>query len=309
MSIGLFASLDLKHLRSTTMKKLQGYLWGITSSTTFGLIPLFSLPLIMIGMSTATILMYRFACASLLVGIFMAIKRISFSISTREIFAVSLLAFLYFLSAFLLFYAYRLMPSGIATVAHFTYPIFVSLIMFLFFGQKLNKTTLVAIGIALLGVGFLSGASLRGNVSWWSFVIVILSGLAYALYIVGVQRSKLARLHYFTLTFYVMLFASFCFALLALFNLAPNEIGLITKGWGYVVLLAFVPTLMSNIALIQSIKHLGSVHTAILGAMEPLTAVLIGCWVFHENLTIGQALGIGLVLIAVWLTIKGQKRG
>ncbi|HJD19861.1 MAG TPA: DMT family transporter, partial [Candidatus Avelusimicrobium excrementipullorum] len=74
-------------------------------------------------------------------------------------------------------------------------------------------------------------------------------------------------------------------------------------------LLALVCTVASNMTLVYAIKHLGSTRTSVLGAMESLTAVGVGVWVFGEPFTRTVALGIGLIILAVltvvlspWLT-------
>ena len=56
-----------------------------------------------------------------------------------------------------------------------------------------------------------------------------------------------------------------------------------------------------------SIHYIGSTYAAILGALEPITALLVGTLVFGEKLTPRICLGIFLVLLAVTLLIAGKK--
>ena len=67
--------------------------------------------------------------------------------------------------------------------------------------------------------------------------------------------------------------------------------------------MALLPTLVSNLALVRAIKSIGSTLTSVLGAMEPLTAIIIGILVFDETVTGVMALGTLLILAAVTLIV------
>ncbi|MGL4491600.1 MAG: EamA family transporter, partial [Tannerellaceae bacterium] len=71
--------------------------------------------------------------------------------------------------------------------------------------------------------------------------------------------------------------------------------------------LALVPTLISNLALIEAIKRVGSTTTAILGSMEPVTAVTVGIFVFAEPFSVSQFMGIVLIIAAVTLVILSKQ--
>ena len=72
---------------------------------------------------------------------------------------------------------------------------------------------------------------------------------------------------------------------------------------GNLVMLALVPTVISNLALVRAIKNIGSTLTSVLGAMEPVTAVCVGILIFGEPFTQSIALGIGLIISAVTVII------
>lgn len=63
--------------------------------------------------------------------------------------------------------------------------------------------------------------------------------------------------------------------------------------------LALFPTLLSLVAITKSIHHIGATVAAILGALEPVTALFVGILVFGERLTGGNVVGILLILTAV----------
>lgn len=292
------------------MSKFRGYALGVAASASFGLIPLFSLPLIGSGLNTPSILTFRFGLAAVAVALLMSIRKIPFKLSRQQTIVLVTLGVCNFFSALLLFYGYSIMPSGAATVTHFVYPVFVALIMFFFFRQKLPFTTMAAIFMAIVGVALLAGlaegSSTTEGPSLLGITIVALSGLAYALYIVVVNKCRMGAIHFLTITFYVTLIDGLLFGIYALCMgdiTPPVEF----KQWGLIFLLALIPTVISNITLVLAIDMLGSTPTAILGAMEPLTAVIVGMLVFGESLTSSQAIGVGLVIIAVLLIVQGGR--
>ena len=286
------------------MNRFQGFFFGMLASSTFGLLPLFTLPIMAGGMTTDSILTYRMFFASMLVALLMKLRRISFQITLKELGWFAFLGFFYYGSAALLFQAYGGMSSGMATTLHFLYPVGVTLIMALVFKQKPSPFTLVAIVLALSGVALLS---LRGgateSTSLVSILLVLLSGLCYAIYLVTVNNVPLLRAQdNQKLTLYVLLSAGVFFFVNASLGQGLQPIGDVKSG-GLLLLMALLPTLVSNLALVRAIKSIGSTLTSVLGAMEPLTAIIIGILVFDEKVTGVMALGTLLILAAVTLIV------
>lgn len=287
------------------MSNLKGFAYGIATSATFGLIPLFTLPLMAKGMQFDSILFYRFLIAALALTGIMAVRKESFRIERREIPILILLGSFYTISAMFLFWGYSFMSAGIATTLHFTYPIFVTLIMLLFFREKTSWVTLTAIGLAICGVARLSINEGEIQLKAIGVLIVLLSAVGYALYIITVNKSRVRMMSGRKLTFYVFVVSTLLFALKATTNQGiqpiPDTMSLVN-----LILLAIVPTVISNITLIQAVHSIGGTLTAVLGAMEPVTAVGVGVLVFGEPFTANLALGIGLIILAVTIIILSK---
>lgn len=290
------------------MNKFNGILWGMLSGASFGLIPLFTIPLMSVGLTTDSILFYRFATSALILGILLLVQGESFKITFRQASRLFILGILYMASAFFLLWGYEFMPAGIATTIHFLYPVCVLLLMVLFYGERISLSNIGAVILAVLGVVMLSASeSASDAIPTKGMVIVVTSALTYALYIIGVKKMGLANMGGFKLSFYVLLFTALLF-------------GVKTIGFGdgvmplhgiesvvNVLLLALVPTVVSNFALIRSIKTVGSTTTSILGALEPMTAVAVGVLVFSEPLNVNHVAGISLIIVAV-IVIVLRKR-
>lgn len=277
---------------------MKGFLYGIASSATFGLIPLFTLPLMAAGMVYDSILFYRFLIAAAAIGIILLLRKETFSITRKELPVLLLLGFLYAGSALFLFWGYTYLSSGIATTIHFLYPVFVTLMMVGVFHEKKSFCTFLAVALAVTGVALLSAGDGETRLNGTGIFIVILSAVSYALYITGVNKSGVHTMKGLKLTFYVLLSGSvifFCMAQIKdTFQAVPDAASYLN-----IVLLAVVPTVISNLTLVKAVGYIGSTLTAVLGAMEPLTAVCVGIIVFHEPFTANLAAGILCIVTAV----------
>ena len=284
------------------MNKLNGFLYGILSSASFGLIPLFAIPAMQHGMNFMPILLYRFTFATLALAIVLTVRGVSFKLTKKDFPPLILLAILYLISSVFLLWGYKFMPSGVATTIHFMYPVITTVIMMVFFREKKSLWRMVAIALAVCGVYFLSKPDGDFSFSLTGIIIVLISAVGYALYLVTVGQVKNDNLRGLRLTFYVFLFGT-----LMLFTGmgATGNIEAIPD-WttaGNLVLLAIIPTIVSNLALIEAIKNIGSTLTSVLGAMEPVTAVIVGIAVFGEMFTFSIGLGICLIITAVTMII------
>lgn len=286
------------------MNKFKGFLYGIMASSTFGLLPLFTLPVMGEGLTTFSILSYRMLFASILVAVLMLIGRVSFATNLKELRWFAVLGFLYYGSAALLFQAYGGMASGLATTLHFMYPVSVTIIMALVYKQRPSVVTICAIILSLVGVALLClRESSTGVSSLLSVFLVLLSGVCYAVYLVLVSTvRRINQQNSQKLTFYVLMFSGAFFMLSTLQGGGLQIIPSASAGIN-LLLMATLPTLLSNLALVRSVKNIGSTLTSVLGAMEPLTAIIVGILVFDESLRGLMIVGIILILVSVSLIV------
>lgn len=287
------------------MNSIKGLIYGIVTSVTFGLIPLFTLPLMKEGMSLDSILFYRFLFATIALGIMMKIHKEPFAIKMNDLPLLVLLSTYYMVSAQFLFWGYDYMGAGVATTLHFTYPVFVTLLMLILFREKASWVTWLAIILAVYGVARLSIGGEDHKFSFFGVGIVLLSALGYAAYITTVNKSHLRTMPNRKLAFYVFVFTTLLFAGKVSVTQTLQPIPDVMSGVN-LVLLAVLPTVISNITLLLAVHHIGGTMTSVLGALEPVTAVCIGAFVFGEAFTWQQGLGIAMILVAVTLIILGK---
>lgn len=279
----------------------KGVILAIISAICYGMNPLGALFLYEEGLNVNSVIFYRFIFASILLAIFMIIKKDSFYLKFKEIILLALLGLLFGISAISLFNSFLYMDAGLASTVLFIYPIFVAIIMALFFKEKNSIITILSIVFAFIGVVLLYESD-GANVSNFGIFLVIVSSLCYAIYIVIInQYLKMSALK---VTFYSMLFCTITILIHSFFDSSLNIMPLVNFNmWFYTIFLALVPTIISLLFLIKAIQLIGSTSASILGALEPLTAVLIGVYVFNEKITFWLVIGIVFILFGVILIV------
>lgn len=284
--------------------KVKGYLLGALAAASYGMNPLFALPLYSDGMDPYSVLFFRYLFAIPILGIMLKARGRTFAVSRHDILPLVVMGLLLAMSSLSLFLSYNYMEAGIASTMLFVYPIMVAVIMAIFFRERITAQTASCILVALVGIALLykgsDGATLDATGVMW----VMVSALSYALYIVGVNRPRLKGIATLKLTFYALVFGFSIFIVCTDFGRALTFPSAWYK-WGNLVALALFPTAISFLCTTQAIQYIGSTPTAILGALEPLTAVFFGVTVFGEALTPRLMFGIVMIIAAVSALVAG----
>ena len=280
----------------------KGYLLGIIGSACYGLNPLFALPLYQKGLTPDSVLFYRYFFAIILLALLMRYHSQSFALKRNEILPLAIMGILFSLSSLTLFMSYNHMDVGIASTILFLYPIMVAVISAVVFHEKLSVMTIIAIVLAFLGISMLNENGSGKPLSMIGLLLVALSALSYAIYLIGVNRSVLKTLPTEKLTFFSIMFgiSIYVVRLGFLADLQPLTTPFM---WMNAFGLALLPTVISLITITASIHLIGSTPTSILGALEPVTALVCGVLVFDEVLTFKNVIGILMVLSAVTVIV------
>lgn len=289
-------------------RKTEGIIYALVSSSTFGLIPLFAVPILMMGtLSGPSILFYRFGLAALFIGLIGLVQRKKFRINFKQGTKLTVLGWFYAGTAMWLLESYSMIPSGIATTIHFLYPVLVTLIMVTFFKEPKSVWIFGAAAVSIAGVALLNWTG--GKVNYEGIATVLITVVTYAIYIVGINKSGVDKMDPIPLTFYVLLSGALMFAAYAEMTTGIEPIGDWKTGLN-LALLAFVPTVLSDLTLVMAVRRVGSTVTSVLGSMEPLVAVVVGIVCFAEPFGLKSALGLVLIIGAVIVVIlkSGNKK-
>lgn len=199
--------------------------------------------------------------------------------------------------------AFAYVDVGIVTPIHFTYPIFVTLGCVIFFHEKLSKQKVLALIIAMSGIGCffitaLTSASL-GASTLIGLILAVASGMFYAFYIIFMDKSGLKSEPPFKITFYVAISSSIG---MFIYGTITNELVFSTltpKAWGLSAIFAFLCTVVALSLLQVGIKHIGASEAAVISTFEPITSVIFGAILLGEKITLMKIIACTLIFAGV----------
>ncbi len=291
---------------------LNGIFYAAISSASFGFSPLFSLALIAAGLTSFDVLSYRWGIAALVLMIYAFCKRKSLRLSSfDEVWKVILLSFLRALTSITLLIGYANISSGIASTINFMYPVIVTLCMMIFFGEKRSTTDIVSIFIAIFGVYLLaSGDSIvvEGGDTTLGLVCSIVSAFSFAAYYIVMKQAKADKIEVVKFTTWIMMLSALYFMICAM--VFEGGLTFVTGFgiWMNILGLGLWATMVSNITGVKAIRRIGPTQTSVLGALQPVTAVVLGVMFLGEHLYIQSIIGIILILISVSVVVMHQKK-
>ncbi len=289
-----------KHAYSVGDRRVIGLVCGVVAGISYGTNPLFAKPLLLSGVPVLVMLLFRYGISAALLGLWMALSKEKFSVRKREIGLLMLLGVLFGGSSLFLFASYAFIPSGLATTLVYLYPVFVALIMVLlrFYPSWQTWLSIVA---TFGGIILLSSPSQGAEIRPAGIILAVMSALSYAFYLVIVNRSKrIKHVSEHTLTLYALVTGAILFAVIRCFQGGSLTEGIDSAAdWGNLLGLAVVPTMISMLTLAVSSRFIGPTKTSVLGVFEPLTAILIGTFMFGEPMTWKMGVGIAVCVGAV----------
>lgn len=296
-------------MKTLSRNALIGYPAGIITGITYGLNPLFAMPLMNKGVATGSILFFRYFFAVLILGGFLLLRKQSFKVSFKQAGILLVLGLLYTSSSLFLFEAYKYIASGLATTLIFLYPVLVAIIM-VFLKTVPSWPVWLAIAATFGGVILMTQGEAGESLNPTGIFLSLGSALVYAFFIVIINRSKsIASIPNTLLTFYALSTGVFVFLIKVILSGTPILSGIsATSDWLNLIGLAILPTIISTATLAVATRNIGATKASVLGVFEPITAILVGTLMFGEPLTFNIILGISIAIISVTFMIAVTKR-
>ncbi len=285
------------------LDKVKGYGLAALAAAAYGTNPAFAVPLYGDGMNPVSVLLFRYLMGLPVLAIIMAIRKRSFSLKKEEIVPTMILGVLMALSSLALFESYNYMNSGVASTLLFVYPVMVAVMMIMFFHEKFSISTVICLIVMGAGLVLLMKPQGDATLSMFGCLLVMLSALTYALYIVMVNVSKSVKnIPTTKLLFYVLAWGSLVYVVMIAFG---SDVSLPKEHWGWLNLLALavIPTVISLGCTTRAIQLIGSTPTAILGALEPVSAVVLSVIVLGQAITVQDIIGGSLIVVATTIVI------
>jgi len=307
--------MSLSHARYEKKRRrirINGIFYAAISSASFGFSPLFSIGLLAAGLSTFDVLSYRWGIAGLVLMIYAFSKKKTLRLlSWDETWKVILLSILRSITSITLLIGYANISSGIASTINFMYPIIVAICMMLFFGDRKSPVDIIAIAVSIFGVYLLaSGDSLivEGGNTRLGLTCSLISAFSFAAYYIVMKQVKADKIEVVKFTTWIMLLSALYFIVCAF--IFEGKLTMVKDGmsWLYILGLSLWSTMISNFTGVKAVRRIGPTLTSILGALQPVTAVVLGVLFLHEHLYTKSLIGIILILVAVTIVVLHQKK-
>lgn len=301
-----------QHERKRRRIKLNGVFYASISSASFGFSPLFTLGLLAAGLTSFDVLSYRWLIAGIVLMIYAFCKKKTLRLNSfDEAWKVILLSLLRSITSVTLLIGYANISSGIASTINFMYPVIVTICMMLFFGEKRSAIDFAAIAASIFGVYLLaSGDSIvvEGGNTRLGLICSLISAFSFAAYYIVMKRVRADKIEVVKFTTWIMMLSALYFIVCAVvfegkLTMLPDF-----KSWLYILGLGLWATMVSNITGVKAIRRIGPTHTSILGALQPVTAVILGVIFLGEHLYLRSCIGMTLILVAVTVVVMHQKK-
>jgi drug/metabolite transporter (DMT)-like permease len=190
------------------------------------------------------------------------------------------------------------------------YPVIVAACMMLFFNEDKSPINIGAIFMSILGVYLLSsgeGLKIEGGNTGLGLACSLISALSFAAYYILMKRLKADKIEVVKFTTWVMMLCAVYFIVGAF--IADGRLTVInnTESWLYITGLGLWSTMVSNFTGVKAVRRIGPTLTSIFGALQPLTAVVLGVCYLDEHLGVKTIAGIVLIMIAVSIVVTHHK--
>ena len=209
----------------------------------------------------------------------------------------------------LLFDAYKYTYVSTATLIYYIQPIFVIILSTLFLKEKLTSRKIVGVVFAIVGMILINGIQLGGSNPKRGLILSLWAAILYAIIVfINKANKKLAKIDGLVLTDIQMFGAALVMAFYTFTNYHGEFAHLDKKSIIILIILGIVHTALAYYLYFSSIKHVDGQSLAVLGYIDPASALLFSALFLHERLTIMQWIGAILILGgALYSQIKAKK--
>ena len=285
---------------------MNGKLKILTSMAIFGTVGIF---VRFIPMASAAIAFCRGVLGCVFLLILMAItgKKTSLADIKRNGWILAISGAAIGINWILLFEAYRYTTVAIATICYYLAPAFVTLGSPLV-GEKLSGKKLGCIGVAMLGMVFVSGV-LQGDQH--SSLLGVLLGLGAAVFYASVilMNKKLSPIGAYDKTLCQLGAASLVVAPYILIVGGIDFGGMTAFSWVMLSILGIVHTGIAYALYFGGIKDVNAQTAAILSYLDPVLSILLSALILREKLDVFSVIGAVLILgSALYSELPGRKK-
>ena len=279
-------------------ERLTGALYVALSAAAFGAMAIFARFAREGGADVMTVLFLRFAIAATLMSVLMVATRRRWPARRNMLILAAMGGVGYVAQSFSFFTALDYASAGLVALLLYLYPFIVTLLGAIFLGKRLTPVRIAAVLVALAGTALTIGGSLSGQPL--GIALGVAAAVIYSVYILVGSRvmGEEAPLAAATV---VMIAAALVFGALVASRGPVWPDGAL--GWGAVVMIAVVSTVVAMVSFFVGMQRLGAADAATLSTLEPVVTFILAAIFLGEPIEANQVAGGAIILGAViWLT-------
>lgn len=285
-------------------ERTVGALSVFAAAAGFGTLAIFGKLAASVGLPTSTLLLYRFVVATTLIWAAYAVRGRFRPLSGRSLGVALAIGLVYGGMTVLFFEGLGFLSAGLAAIVFYTYPVHVLVLSTVLLDERLSRGRVLALALAVLGVGVIVGASPEGA-NPIGVALVLLAAFGYAAYTTA-SRAALESVDAGRFTATAMVGAT-----LSMLPYAAVTGGLGTprtvEAWAVVAGIGLIGTALPIYLFIGGLERIEASHAAVIGTSEPLVTVVLGALILGEAVTFAIVTGGGLVLVGVLLVQRDSR--
>ncbi|WP_304332013.1 DMT family transporter [Brachyspira innocens] len=181
-------------------------------------------------------------------------------------------------------------------------PIFVLLLSYFLYKEKITLKKLISIILAFVGCILVSNIlKSEIKISLWGIISGLLAAFSYALYSIISKKAMLKGYHSLTITLYAFIFIAIITAPLADWNLIIDLIKKDNNIFIFIILHSLLVLILPYVFYTVSLNYMDTGKASILASCEPIAASVFGIIFFNEIPNIFSVVGIILTITALTL--------
>ncbi|MGE5701413.1 MAG: DMT family transporter [Clostridia bacterium] len=283
---------------------VKGALYVFLSAFGFGLLPIFAILAYQDGTNVVTVLFFRFMIASAIFFLILLATKTKIRLTWKQAAAMFCLGgLLYTLQSFSYFSAVKYIPSPLAALILYTFPMFVAFLSVWVEKEKLTGRTLFSIGVSFVGLCLVLGSSF-GAINWFGALLALAAALFYSVYIILGNRL-VQGLPPMLVSGFISLFAAS--SLLVVGGVSGDiTASLTSKTWGGILGVTLFSTVVSIACFFRGLQLISSTQASVLSTIEPLVTLAFSALLFGDRLSVVQMTGGLIVLVGAVLTVMAR---
>jgi drug/metabolite transporter (DMT)-like permease len=284
------------------MDRIVGVFLTVISAAAFATLPIFARYAYAAGMDALTILFFRFTLAAAIMAAFLVVRRESLPRNKMLVWPVVMGAIGYVGQAFCYLAALKVASPGLVALLLYLYPMFVTIFSALVLQERVTRTKLLLVGLALAGT-FLTVGPEGGQLP--GIILAILAAVIYSVYII-VGARVMKQFSVVQSSTVIFLSAGTVSGFLMLLN-GPH-MPVTPEGWLIVASIVLIATVLPVVTFLAGLERIGPTNAAMVSTLEPVVTVLLAALLLGEGLKPLTLLGGGVILIAVALLTRTELR-